>query len=164
MKSIAHFMRLMVIGLPLLFAGGAAHALTQEQVATVIDIVEKLSPELGTVAYDDDEADRWFEDDSGKDDLIGRAGFDQSGWKMVFDATITGFLATVPEQEFISLFDTIRQRVLAAKSLNVEHREMMLQEVDKQLALVGQLRTDGKPYASLVRPFSARLRKLLPME
>ena len=69
-----------------------ALALTSREASSVVDLIEKLTTDFGDFAYDDSEADQWFEKDAESKKLITKAGFNQKSWKTAVDETMKGFL------------------------------------------------------------------------
>jgi len=154
---------LLALGVSMMMLGGPASALDKSSAEAVVTIVEQLNDDVGPVAYDDEEADRWFESDLDSDGLIGKAGFDQSSWKEAFDETIAGYFATIPDDEIMAAYDRIRQRTQASKAVSAQQKQMLMQMIDEQVAEMGQLRSKGRAHAAIVRPLAPRLRKLIPL-
>src|SRR5262249_48143553 len=88
-----------------------AFALSPGGAKKVVELVEKLEPEHGKIAYDEEEADQWFEDDSAGAGLIGKAGFSREGWKAAFDAVLQGYIALVPQGEIDAKLGAIKARL-----------------------------------------------------
>ena len=137
----------------------AALALTSQEAANVIDLIEKLKTEFGDFAYDDDEADDWFEQDAASQKLITKAGFNQKSWKTAVDETMKGFFATIPDAEIKTIFDGARQRAESATGLKAEQKKAMLDLVEEQRKEILALREGGKPFVGVVAPFAQRIRK-----
>ena len=137
----------------------AALALTSQEAANVVGLIEKLKAEFGDFAYDDDEADDWFEQDAASQKLITKAGFNQKSWKTAVDETMQGFFATIPEAEIKAIFDGARQRAQSATELKAEQKKAMLELVEEQRKEILALREGGKPFAGVVAPFESRIRK-----
>ncbi len=138
-----------------------AHALTTDETAKVVSIIEKLQPSRGEVAYDEGEADQWFEDDSVEGGLIEKAGFDQQSWKTAFDAVLKGFLASIPQAEIDGLLEQVRTRFRQARNITPERRTAVLNLYDEQVAIIRSLREEGRAYVDTVRPFQDRLRRVV---
>lgn len=137
-----------------------AWALTSRDAASVVDLIEKLKTEFGEFAYDDEEADEWFEKDAESQKLITNAGFNQKSWKTAVDETMKGFFATIPEAEIKSILDGARQRTESAKDLKAEQKKALIELIEEQRKEISALREGGKPFASVVAPFAPRIRKL----
>ncbi|WP_213286494.1 hypothetical protein [Bradyrhizobium sp. sGM-13] len=137
-----------------------ALALTSREAATVVDLIEKLKTEFGDFAYDDDEADEWFEKDAASQKLITKSGFNQKNWKTAVDETMKGFFATIPEAEIKTVLDGARQRTESATGLNAEQKKALLELIEEQRKEILALREGGKPFVGVVAPFEQRIRKL----
>lgn len=137
----------------------AALALTNQEAASVVGLIEKLKTEFGDFAYDDDEADEWFEQDAAGQKLIIKAGFNQKSWKTAVDETMKGFFATIPEAEIKTIFDGARQRAQGATELKAEQKKALLELVEEQQKVILALREGGKPFVGVVAPFAPRIRK-----
>ena len=136
-----------------------ALALTSLEAATVVDLIEKLKTEFGDFAYDDDEANEWFEKDAESQKLISKAGFNQKSWKTAVDETMKGFFATLPEAEIKKVLDGARQRTENAKDLKAEQKKALLELIEEQTKEILALREGGKPFATVVAPLAPRIRK-----
>jgi hypothetical protein len=139
----------------------SASALTSDETAKVVAIIETLQPSRGKVAYDEGEADQWFEDDQAENGLIGKAGFDQQGWKTTFDAVLKGFLASIPQAEVDGLLEQARTHFRQARNMTPEQRIAALNLYDEQVAIIRALREEGRVYVDTVRPFQDRLRRVV---
>jgi hypothetical protein len=137
-----------------------ALALTSREAATVVDLIEKLKTEFGDFAYDDDEADAWFEKDVASQKLITKAGFNQKSWKTAVDETMKGFFATIPEAEIKTIFDGTRRRTESATELKAEQKKALLELIEEQRKEILALREGGRPFVDVVAPFAQRIRKL----
>ncbi|OKO83015.1 hypothetical protein [Bradyrhizobium sp. AS23.2] len=98
----------------LLFAwatvAAAAQTLTARDAGSVVGLLEALKPDLGRLAYDEEVADAWFEQDGDHRGLIAKAGFTKATWKAALDATMKGFFASLPEPEIEARFGKLRKR------------------------------------------------------
>jgi len=133
--------------------------LTSRDATSVVDLIEKLKTEFGDFAYDDDEADEWFEKDAESQKLITKAGFNQKSWKTAVDETMKGFFATIPEAEIKTILDGARQRAESAKDLKAEQKKALLELVEEQRKEIFALREGGKPFVGVVTPLAPRIRK-----
>ncbi|WEK49810.1 MAG: hypothetical protein P0Y66_19260 [Candidatus Kaistia colombiensis] len=147
--------------LGLLLFGPPAYALTRQEAIVVVKLVQALSPEFGKLAYDDTAADDWFEADAESDRRISRAGFTQETWKTALDATVTGYVATLPEDEFRAILATLRANAENRGSLTAAQRRARLEWGDEGILRLETMRAEGAPYAEIVRPLAPRLRKLM---
>ena len=136
-----------------------ALALTSREASSVVDLIEKLTTDFGDFAYDDSEADQWFEKDAESKKLITKAGFNQKSWKTAVDETMKGFFATVPEAEIKSIFDGVRRGAESSKDLNPEQKKALREMIEEQTREIMALREGGKPFAAVVAPLAPRIRK-----
>ena len=136
-----------------------ALALTSRDATTVVDLIEKLKSEFGDFAYDDDEADQWFERDAESQKLITKAGFNQKSWKAAVDETMKGFFATIPEAEIKTILDGALQRTQSATHLKAEQKKALFELVEAQRKVILALREGGKPFVGVVTPLAPRIRK-----
>ena len=75
-------------------------SLTVDEAQKITELLVSLSPDLGAFAYDEEEADRWFDEDAATGGRIAAAGFNRESWKEAVDATFRGYLATIPADVF----------------------------------------------------------------
>ena len=137
-----------------------ARALTMDEVGKVVQLLGELEPDLGRLAYDDEEADQWFDDDADLDGRIAKAGFTRESWKEALDATFRGYLATIPTERLETAFSGLTER-LETSDLNAEQKAEMRSFVETKIAETRALRAEGRQYVDVVRPFAARLGELL---
>ena len=145
----------------LLFAS-PAFALTAQEAGKVVGLIERLQPSLGTLAYDDEVADDWYERDETEQGLIAREGFSKASWKAALDATMRGYLAGIPQSEIDALFAELRQKLARTPKMTAAQKSAVESFIAEEYAELNQLRAQGSPYEAVVRPFAARLRRLLP--
>lgn len=136
-----------------------AFALSAGEAQKVIELVEKLEPDRGKIAYDEEEADQWFEDDSAG--LIEKAGFSREGWKEAFDAVMQGYLALVPQSEFDAKLSVIKTRLESASGLSAEQKAAVQAMFDEQVVAIHTYRQNGRQHMDVVRPLAARLKPLI---
>ena len=147
--------------LGLLMLGPPAYALTKQEAVVVVKLVQALEPEFGKLAFDETAADDWFEADEQSRRRISRAGFNQDSWKAALGATVTGYIAALPEDEFRAMLATLRANAENRGTLTAEQRRAMLEFVDEGVSRLEAMRVEGEPYADIVRPLAPRLRKLM---
>jgi hypothetical protein len=136
-----------------------AFALSPGEAEKVIELVEKLEPDHGKIAYDEEEADQWFEDDSAG--LIENAGFSRESWKAAFDALMEGHIALVPQGEFDAKLGALKARLESASGLSAEQRAAVTAAFDEQIAVIRTYREKGRKHMDVVRPLAARLEPLI---
>jgi hypothetical protein len=136
-----------------------AIALTPGEAEKVIALVEKLEPDHGKIAYDEDEAGQWFEDDSAG--LIEKAGFTRESRKAAFDALLQGYIALVPQSEIDAKLGAVKASIESASGLPAEQRAAVQAAYDEQVAIIRTYRENGKKHVDVVRSFAARLEPLI---
>lgn len=137
-----------------------ARALTVEEAGKVVQLLVELEPELGRLAYDEEEADQWFDDDAGLEGRIAKAGFDRESWKQALGATFRGYLATIAAEHFEATFSGLTEKV-DASDLNADQKTEMRSFVETKIAETRALRAEGARYVDAVQPYAARLNELL---
>ena len=147
--------------LGLLMFGPPAHALTRQEAIVVVKLVQALSPEFGKLAFDETAADDWFEADAQSDRRISRAGFTQESWKVALTATVTGYIACMPEAEFRAILASVRASAERRTALDAAQRRAMLEWVDEGILRLETMWAEGAPHADIIRPLAPRLRKLM---
>ncbi|WP_378949365.1 hypothetical protein [Mesorhizobium sp. ANAO-SY3R2] len=138
-----------------------AHALTADDVGKVTQILGELEPNLGRLAYDEEAADQWFDDDAELDGRIAAAGFSRESWKEALDATFRGYLATIPETEIETRFAELKAKLEASSSLTSAQKDEMRTFVATKIAETRGLRAEGRQYLGIVRPYADKLNELL---
>ncbi|WP_395450471.1 hypothetical protein ACHMW7_12090 [Aminobacter sp. UC22_36] len=137
-----------------------ARALTVDEVGKVVQLLGELEPELGRLAYDDEEADQWFDDDAGLEGRIAKAGFDRESWKEALGATFRGYLATIAAERFEATFSGLTEKV-ETSDLNAEQKAEMRSFVATKIAETRAMRAEGERYVDAVQPYATRLNELL---
>jgi hypothetical protein len=137
-----------------------ARALTLEEAGKVVQLLGELEPELGRLAYDEEEADSWFDDDAGLEGRITKAGFTRESWKEALGATFRGYLATIAAERFEATFSGLTEKV-DASDLNAEQKAEMRSFVEEKIAETRALRAEGEQYLDVVQPYAVRLNELL---
>ncbi|MDR7219614.1 hypothetical protein [Aminobacter aminovorans] len=137
-----------------------ARALTLEEAGKVVQLLGELEPELGRLAYDEEEADQWFDDDAGLEGRITKAGFTRESWKEALGATFRGYLATIAAERFEATFSGLTEKV-EASDLNAEQKAEMRSFVEEKIAETRALRAEGEQYFDVVQPYAVRLNELL---
>jgi hypothetical protein len=136
-----------------------AVALSLLDAEKVIALIEKLEPEHGQIAYDEDEADQWFEADS--TGLIEKAGFTRESWKEAFDAVLQGYIALVPQSEIDAKLGAMKAHLDSASGLSAEQKAAVQALYHEQVAIIRTYRANGQKHVDVVRPLAARLEPLI---
>ena len=120
-----------------------ACALTVEEVGKVLQLLGKL----GSLAYDEEEADQWFDDDTNREGCIAKAGFTGEDWKegaRQFESTFSGLAEKVDD-----------------KDLNSKQKAEVRSFVETTIAETWALRAEGEQDIDPVQPYAAKLNELL---
>ncbi|WP_143199345.1 hypothetical protein [Bradyrhizobium sp. NAS80.1] len=139
----------------------AAQTLTARDADWVVGLLEALKPDLGRLAYDEEIADAWFEQDGDHRGLIAKAGFTKATWKAALDATMKGFLASIPEPEIEARLGKLRKRANDDRKLNADQKRALLDFIEEQAAQLRAWREQGKSSLAIVRPLAPRLNDLV---
>lgn len=145
-RATAAFAALMWLAVP-------AFALDADTAATVVTIMEKISAESGEdIYYGAGEA--FLELDY--NGHIAAAGFSNTAWVTVFDEVVTGYMATIPQEEFDALFRDVVV-MLEESSLSDEQKAELRQDIVLHIAEAQRARQSGGAHAQAVLPFVSRL-------
>lgn len=120
---------------------------------TVVTLMETIIDESGEEVYHGG-GDVFFEADY--NGHITAAGFSQATWSVVFDEVVTGYMATIPQDEFDAIF---REAVAAleASALTDEQKAEGRKDMVLVIAEAQQARESGMPHAQAVLPLADRL-------
>jgi hypothetical protein len=147
--------------LALVLSVAPAKALTRQEAIVVVKLMQALAPEFGRLAYDEQAADDWFEADAESEGRITHAGFTRESWRTALGATVTGYIACLPEAEFRAKLAAIRERAATRGTLDDAQRRAMLAMVDEIAARLEAMRAAGRAHVEVVRPLAPRLRVLM---
>ena len=128
-------------------------ALDANRVGTVVTIMEKISEESGEDIYYG-AGDAFLELDY--NGYIAAAGFGEADWITTFDEVVTGYMATIPQDEFDALFRDV-VAMLEASSLSDEQKAELRQDMVLHIAEAQRARESGMVHAQAVLPFADRL-------
>lgn len=134
-----------------------AKSLSPDDVEKVTLLMVSLAPELGPFAWDEEEADRIFEEDSNWNGEIAAAGFSRQAWKNALDTTFRGYLATIPTDVFSNRLTEAIKGFDDAPHLSAEQKTELRSLIEEKIAEIQLLRAEGARYADLVRPHAAKL-------
>lgn len=140
---------------------GPAYALSSRDAAAVVDLIERLQPQFGDFAYDEEIADEWFDEDAAAEGLIARAGFSRERWKEALGETIRGFIAAIPRTEVEAMLSGAREGIKALEALDPQQKKEALDALDEQIRALWAMRLEGAPFAETVRPHVPRLGALV---
>lgn len=155
-------LRLACLALTFVLPPAAAAALTAQDADRVVTVMERLQPEFGSLAYDEEVADDWFARDAEAGGVIAKAGFTRESWRDALDATMRGYLANIPQGTVDTLFRELAERLSKAPKLTSEQKAEIAAFVQEERARMDRLRAEGGADAAAVRPYVERLRRLVP--
>lgn len=147
--------------LALAFSVSPAKALTRQEAIVVVKLMQALTPEFGRLAYDEQAADDWFEADAESEGRITHAGFTRETWRVALGATVTGYIACLPEAEFRAKLSTMRANAESRGTFTAEQRRAIVEFADEITARLEAMRAEGRVYVEIVRPLAPRLRVLM---
>jgi len=131
-----------------------AAALDANRAGTVVTIMEKISEESGEDIYYG-AGDVFLElDDNG---YIAAAGFSDADWVVTFDEVVTGYMATIPQDEFDGIFRDLVAMLEASTALSDAQKAEVRQDMVLNIAEAQRARESGMPHAHAVLPFADRL-------
>lgn len=128
-------------------------ALDTNRVGTVVTIMEKISEESGEDIYYG-AGDVFLELDY--NGYIAAAGFGEADWIATFDEVVTGYMATIPQDEFDAMFRDV-VAMLEASALSDEQKAELRQDMVLHIAEAQRARESGMVHAQAVLPFADRL-------
>lgn len=134
-----------------------AASLTPDEAGRVSALLAELSSELGDFAYDEEEADRIYDEDEAWNGRIAAAGFDRNQWKEAVGAVFRGYLATIPADVFSARLSAALQAIDGMAHLSEEQRTEVRSLFEEKIAEIQSLRAAGAPYADAVRPYAATI-------
>ncbi|ADV09970.1 hypothetical protein [Mesorhizobium ciceri] len=145
----------------MIFDSPPALALTARDASAVVGLIEALQPEFGQFAYDEEIAADWYERDAADKGLIGSAGFTADSWKVALGETMRGFLATMPVAELDAIFAKLRNAISGMRELTEAQKTETIDAIDEEVEDLMILRTEGDPFADVVRPLTPKIRSLI---
>jgi len=132
-----------------------AKSLTADEAARVTTLLVELAPDLGPFAYDEEEANRWFDEDT--EGKIAAAGFSRESWRTALGETFRGYLATIPDDVFAEKLAGPIRRLESAPDLQDDQKAEIRAWADEQIAKTQLLRAEGDTYVDMVRSLAATL-------
>jgi len=134
-----------------------ARSLTADEAEKVSILLVELSAELGDFAYDEEEADRIFDEDEAMNGRIAAAGFTRDSWRTALDATFRGYLATIPNDRFSERLSVPMERLDSTLTLSDEQKAEIRASMEEKITEIQLLRAEGADHAEAVRPHAAAL-------
>lgn len=132
-----------------------AVALDPREAEAVVAIMEQLGVESGEGMYHGG-GDIAYAFDGNGFGLIPAAGFSEQSWIVAYDAVATGYMATIPQDEFDAILNE-PLAMLEASTLSDELKAEMLTDMEQLIAEAQAARETGFAHADVVRPLAARL-------
>lgn len=160
MRFAAKIVKILLAVIALLTFGSSAGAFGTADVEKVVGVLEQLGADLGKLAYDDEAAAAWFEEDGYGAERIPAAGFTAQSWGEHADRTMKGFFATFTQADMDGLF--ARFAAVENRTDIPEDRKAAIREIlaDGKAALA-RWQAEGAADAETVRPYATRIRALL---
>ncbi|WP_027161234.1 hypothetical protein [Mesorhizobium sp. WSM1293] len=93
--------------------------------------------------------------------MIGTAGFTADSWKVALGETMRGFLATMPVAELDAIFAKLRNAISGMRELTEAQKTETIDAIDEEVEGLMILRTEGDPFADVVRPLTPKIRSLI---
>jgi hypothetical protein len=159
MRPVRAFM-MAVAAAAVLFASQPARALTSAEVATVVDLAEALREDLGDLAYDEQAAADWYEEDSAYQGRIAAAGFSEDRWRNLVDATMKGFFAALGRAGIDEVFAAL-PAYQDSDRFSPEQKQAITSAVEETRARLDAWRIEGEKDAEIVRPYVERIKAVL---
>lgn len=144
-------------GIVAIIAGLAtpALALTAAEAEAVVGIVELMAEETGEGMVTD-AAEIFFDYDAMEANRIPAAGFSRESWVTAYEAVASGYMATLPQEQFDAIFAEPMAR-LDASALPEDQKKMLREHMEGLIAEARETREAGRAHADVVRPLQDRL-------
>ncbi|MEW9804581.1 hypothetical protein ABUE31_01105 [Mesorhizobium sp. ZMM04-5] len=133
-----------------------ARSFTPDDAGRVTALLVELLPEFGPFAYDEEEADRIFDEDAVTDGRIMAAGFTRETWRRALGQAFRGFLATIPANVISERFTRSLESLDGASHLSGEQKAELRALMEEHVAGIELMRAEGAAYADMVRPYAAQ--------
>jgi len=160
MRFLAKVRKAVVATILALTFGSSAGAFGTADVEKVVVVLEQLGRDLGELAYDEESAAAWFEEDGYGVGRIPTAGFTEKSWLEQADRTMKGYFATLPQAELDSLF--ARFEAVETRTDIPDDQKAAIREIYADgKAAIGRWRAEGAADAAAVQPYAPRIRALL---
>lgn len=164
MMRFATTLRNLALAVILLAASPASAAtLTPAEVKLVVETMRELQIDLGDLAYDDEAAADWFEEDAAGAGHITAAGFDAQSWRAALDRTMHGFYALMSDAEIDAVFEGA-QGFETRDGFSEVQKQAMRELVADMRVRIDRWRREGAGDAAVVRPHAEEIRKILDDE
>jgi hypothetical protein len=143
-----------------MFLSTPARSLSAGDVERVVSVMEQLADDLGDLAYDEEAAEIWYEEDTAYEGRIASAGYSQQTWRTALDRTVKGYFASLNQARIDAMLAPMldfEARSDLSESQKTAAREMVATWRAKMAAWRGE----GAADAAVVRPFAGRIERAL---
>ncbi|MDR6759245.1 hypothetical protein J2Y48_004561 [Mycoplana sp. BE70] len=138
-----------------------AAALDSQEAERVVTILENLVTETGgSVFYDEEAAEEWFQIDDETSRLIPAAGFTRTAWKTAFDQTMTGFIASIPQAEMEQMMEDFMDKIGEVAKMTPQQKEEAMALLRAEKRNFDGIRARGAEYREFVSSYIPRLRNI----
>lgn len=157
LKDWAVFVGVLILTIVL---ASQALAFGARDVERVVGLLEYLADELGDIAYDEEAADDWYDEDNGYEARIAAAGYTRDSWRTALDRTVKGYFASMSEAEVEETF-AAALGIEDLENFSEEQKQAMRELLDEMRAKLARWRAEGARDAELVRPYADRIERAL---
>ena len=161
MKLLSKVIAILLAAVALaMFLSSQSKALSMKEVERVVEVMEQLVEDLGDLAYDEEAAEIWFEEDAAFEGRIVAAGFSRQAWRDAVDRTMKGYFAALEQ----SKLDTVLAPLLefeTREGLSDAQRDAARALIADWRAKMADWRAQGAKDAGIVRPFASRIERAL---
>lgn len=134
-----------------------ANGLTRAEADGVAALLVDLGSDFGPFAYDDEEADRIFDEDEAYQNRIAGAGFSRESWRKAFNEMFRGYLATIPNDVFSAKLTEALAAIDSLPQLTEEQKAEVRPMFEEKIAEIQLLRAEGAAHVGMARPHAAIL-------
>jgi len=142
------------------FSVTPARSLSAGEVERVVKVLEQLADDIGDLAYDEEAAEIWYEEDEAYEQRIAAAGFSRAEWIRALDATMKGYFASLSNErvaEMLAPLLEFERRQDLSEAQKAAARAMIAAWYEK----MATWRAQGAADAAVVRPFAERIARAL---
>lgn len=160
MRFLAKIEKILLAVILALTFGSSASAFGTTDAEKVVVVLEQLGADLGDLAYDDESAAAWFEEDGYGVGRIPTAGFTEQSWQEQADRTMKGYFATLTQADLDAVF--ARFEAVETRTDIPEDQKAAIREIFADgKAMIARWQAEGAADAEAVRPYAPRIRALL---
>lgn len=140
-----------------LFLGSSGRSMEAGDMSRIAALLKQLSADLGPFTYDEEEADRIFEEDEAHNGRIEAAGLSRDQWRAGVDAAFRGYLATIPAAVISARLNEVLEKLDRLSGLSDEQKAEIRDVTREKIAEINLLRAEGEAYADAVRPYAGAI-------